>query len=202
VTVLHVGENGRTYERRFDHEEAAHLYYSGQATQTELARRYGVSAHAISLALKRLNPKERAKDNERRRIWMREHRREPCRNGCGRLIWTTRKSRSGLCHPCSAMARATSAREAELCCSRCRAWKPDAAFPWANGKIARRSRHATCRACQAADRQERRVRASVPCKDCGRPRLNAKDSGASARGSNDTGLCLSCYRRSMRKVAA
>jgi hypothetical protein len=139
--------------RRFDHDEAKRLYADGWPLP-RLAQRYGVSYNAVwELCVP--GARERKTEAMRRRY------RQPCPGGCGRLVWTNIKGRSGLCPRCADAARATTARTGELLCARCGEWKQDEAFPHRHAAIVRRGRATECRPCQTASRRERRHKAAA-----------------------------------------
>lgn len=187
-----VAARWRGRPRSFDYDEARRLR-TGGATVAELCERFGVSEHAIRCAI---NETYRLKQNAKGAA-ISERKREPCRGGCGTLVWMHQPGRSGFCIRCSAIERTTTAREDTLQCARCDDWKPDDDFPRRTAAVARRGRAPICRPCETIARQERRERRKIPCEECGAPRLPAGEKGAR---EHDTGLCLSCYRESVRKA--
>lgn len=191
MSLVTYGKNGRVYQRAFDHDEAIALHAADPKTWTlqRLAEHFGVSDSAIDRVV---NPRRRKQMQEHSNRWLHENRREPCKGGCGRLVWTTVKGRSGLCPRCLGLSLATTVRPDSLRCSACHEWKPDAEFPRKRATIARRGRHQECRRCQTITRQRRRLARAIPCVRCGK--LRSYDTGAKARGDSDTGLCLACYR--------
>lgn len=90
-------------------------------------------------------------------------------------------------------------------CGMCKAYKPFDAFAARplrrvlNGETYRLH----CRECDTAARRAYREQRKVPCDNCGKPRLPAIEKiGRKRRGTvKDTGLCLACYRASLRKAA-
>lgn len=193
MSLIYVGKNGRTYERRFDHDEARRLRDEGW-TYGALGKRYGVDASAVWQAVNDYNRWPEVV--ERHNQWMRDNNRELCKGGCGRLVWTLHRDRSGMCPECSGKARSVTARPGELRCSHCKKWKPDDRFPLARQRRgARRGRHSTCRACQAEVRQATRERRKVPCIECGAPCLPPAEKGL-RRG--DSGLCRNCWLDAQR----
>jgi helix-turn-helix resolvase-like protein len=142
--------------RKFDHDEAIRRYANGE-TGVALAEEYGVSTAAVYRVV---NPEIRAymdKDAVERN----RRKREPCRGGCGRLVWRhgrVGRARSGYCPTCNGIQRAESVRPTTLRCSHCREWKRDDAFPRRATANARRGRSHECRVCQTITRRERRQR--------------------------------------------
>jgi hypothetical protein len=137
----------------------------------------------------------RAQRNAYARAWMREHSRKPCLGGCGTLVWTHMKGRTGYCIRClRAREFGHNARADTLRCNRCGEWKPDDGFYRATGHsaIVRRGRKAVCKDCENRRRQEYRDRRRVPCRNCGQPRSHPAENRHSI---HDTGLCQDCYRR-------
>lgn len=135
--------------RAFDWDHARVLYEEHRS-YAAVARLIGVSSTAVRRAL---NPSEQLRMSrlqKKKKRW-----RAPCVAGCGRMA-TVRGGRSGLCMRCSALTRAPSVREGELCCGECRQWKPDGQFPKGKGNISRRGRHAICRLCQPIVRKRHR----------------------------------------------
>jgi hypothetical protein len=183
--------------RKIDYEEALELRGQGW-TPDRLADRYGVTANAVWLMLRRHDHPELAdRDRERHKQWQRDHHRKPCKGGCGALVWTHGKNpvRSGYCARCLAeRLYGKDMRPGELRCTVCRRWKPDEEFHRRAGEAheggLRRGRRGQCRACESEARAERRHRRRVPCARCGRPRSHPDD--LRRPGSKDTGLCLEC----------
>lgn len=144
-------KRARVYQRAFDHDEAIALRESDPETWTyaALAEYFGVSSVAVARVL---DPDRR----ERMAAAALEHargKRKPCKGGCGTLVWTHMKGRSGYCIPCYGKVRAADdVRETELRCTKCREWKPDDEF--ARGKTrGRRGRRTYCRPCDSAARK-------------------------------------------------
>jgi hypothetical protein len=141
----------------------------------------------------------RAQRNAYARAWMREHSRKPCRGGCGALVWTHVKGRTGYCIRCvKERVFRHNVRADTLRCTRCGQWKPDDAFYRVTGRsaIVRRGRKAHCSDCENESRQAYRDRRRVPCRHCGQPRTHPAERGRPDLPSDrDTRLCVECYRR-------
>ena len=140
----------RTYERKFDWDEARRRRAAGE-TAGAIARDLGVSVTAIKRVTE---PEEYKRMNDHVAAYQRSGR---CPD-CG--TQTTRKSasRSSRCPRCSAIHQSTTVRPTELHCSSCDRWLPDEAFPRDSGRIARRGRHRQCTKCQTVARTEWRRR--------------------------------------------
>lgn len=188
VTLTTVSEKrNRVYRRKFDHDEALQRHGAGEPI-ADLARAYGVTYTAVKRVL---DPDYRARHGAAHDRFQASGKCVDCGGPCSR--------RNERCIACSAVARSTSARPGELWCSRCRTWKRDRDFPrHRGGRGVRRGRHTHCRACGTKMRQDYRNRHKVPCARCGQPRLPKSETGGKG---NDTGLCLACYRTSIRKAA-
>jgi hypothetical protein len=145
----------RVYERKFDHDEARKLRAEGWSYR-ELAARFGVSDSAI---LRVCNPQSRAKMEAHSAAWSRRQR-QPCRGGCGRLVWHHgRRIRSGYCPSCLGKLKTRTVRPDTLLCTHCGEWKLDEEFPFGRtANKSRRDRHSFCRGCQAEVRREHRQR--------------------------------------------
>lgn len=165
TNLVYSAKKNRWYERKFDHDKARRLHLQGMAI-AEIARRLGVSATAVDRVT---NPERARQMDEQTKKFMWKHRRKPCKGGCGRLVWTTEKGRTGMCLRCvGKLQTRNEVREGELKCKRCGEWKPDEEFPLAKfqnrkagrvrGGISRRYRHSWCRPCSAAVRREHRQR--------------------------------------------
>jgi hypothetical protein len=188
----------RVYHRSFDWDEARRLREADPKlwTYKRLAEHFGVSESGIQVAVR---PELRERVYASAAAWQRQG---TCPD-CG-----ARTSRVGgvgslRCIPCSAAARVTTVREAELRCSSCGEWKPDEDFPRSKYHACRRHRRRTCTSCGTAARQAYRKRTSIPCTRCGKPRLAPNESVAGWRkraGHRFTGLCLPCYQAT-RKAA-
>ena len=143
----------------------------------------------------------RAKRNAYARVWMREHMRKPCLGGCGALVWTHMKGRTGYCIRCVKEREfGHNVRADTLRCTGCGEWKPDDAFYRATGRSAfvRRGRKSVCRKCENTSRREYRERNKVPCAGgCGTRVLAPNEQAATARsrGVTATGMCHECAMR-------
>lgn len=145
-------KRGRVYQRAFDHEEAQKLRAEGWS-YGRIAEHFGVSDRAVQRVC---DPKVR-EDMERCTSEYHRRQRQPCKGGCGTLVWTHNKSHTGYCNAClKALQAAPDIRPDELRCTKCREWKPDAEFGTHRPVKARRSRCAWCRACEAAARRANR----------------------------------------------
>lgn len=143
-------KRNRIYPRLFDHEEAQRLRAEGW-TYTRLADHFDVSYEAVRRVC---DPKIREKLDRHAREWIARHHRKPCKGGCGVLVWTHHKGRSGYCRACTGLLRSSAdVRPTELRCRFCGEWKPDAEF--GKGKArSRRYRRTECRACGTRIRRE------------------------------------------------
>lgn len=86
--------------RKFDHDEAIRLHAKGMSL-AEIGRRLGASDTSVSRAV---NPdyRERADAKAIERL---RSQRQPCKGGCGKLVWTHTKGhngkpRTGYCTAC------------------------------------------------------------------------------------------------------
>lgn len=183
--------------RRFDHERACELFATGEWTLTALAQRYGVTPTAVKLVV---DPVARARGAARTALWRREGQ---CPS-CG--VQTTRQSKraSRRCRACFSKARRkklklTVDQGLAVTCGHCGEMKPLTEYgPRVSRALAagRAPAGYRCRACDTAARRAYRDSVKVPCRNCGGPCLPQNETGATARGLNPTGLCLTCYRAS------
>lgn len=151
MSVLKYSEKrNRAYVCKFDHDEARVRYAAGE-TQSELARRYGVSRARIrQIVLPEVGERARRESLARMRSGVCER----CGKGCSLY--------SLHCAPCAAVARTTSVRDDELLCFSCREWKADALFPRNRNESYRRGRHSGCTACGTKAKREWRRRTGKP----------------------------------------
>jgi hypothetical protein len=182
----------RVYERKFDWDEAKQRRLAG-ASVRELAAEYGVSTSMVYYAT---NARAYARMRSYGAVWQRDGTCVDCGATCTRRAETR-------CVECATRLRATSVRPSELRCQTCRKWKPDKEFS-RGVRRSRRGRHQNCRSCSTRLRQDYRDRHKIPCSNCGKPRLpkSEKNAGAKRAHLQDSGLCLDCFRESIRKVAA
>jgi hypothetical protein len=179
--------------RKFPHEEAQALYASGEKIAS-IARRYDVTSGAIRRVV---DWRTRARMDAASHAFLRRVSATTCIDCGGPCVKNPYQDRGiGRCRACAAAIRATSVGGVKLRCATCKAWKADNEFgfstvtsPW------RRGRAQTCRTCQTKLRQAYRERHKIPCTSCGQPCLAPNER----RGSRSTGLCLKCYRQSLRK---
>lgn len=151
--VTHSTKRDRIYERAFDHDEARSLREAGWS-YGRLAEHFGVSETAVQRVCK---PALRKRQDEQTKKWIKENRREPCRGGCGRLVWMMSKGRTGLCQACLAeQLAADGVRPEELLCRKCGAWKPDEEFTRQERRT-RRGRRSWCRGCETEARRRHRA---------------------------------------------
>jgi hypothetical protein len=151
--VTHSTKRNRVYDRAFDHDEARELRKQGWS-YGRLAEHFGVSPAAV---MRVLDPATQKRMDEHTRKYAREHLREPCRGGCGRLVWVTDPDRSGYCVSCwRAGESAPNERDNELRCLKCGEWKPDSEFRLSRGRKIRRGRFSWCRPCESRARDEHR----------------------------------------------
>ena len=142
----------RTYERKFDHDEARWRLSLGE-TSGALAREYGVSRTAIY----RISTTEREQRDRRRTTeWIKQG----CCPDCGSPATRHSLDKQLRCRPCAARVAATSVRAGELWCFTCREWKIDDAFPSNKNKRSdiRRHRAGQCRVCQTVAKRAWRKR--------------------------------------------
>jgi hypothetical protein len=178
------------YVRKFDWDEARRRHAAGE-TLAEIARDLGVTPNAVRFAV---NDRARIRAELRASAWQMLG---ACPD-CG-----ARASRNGTdgqhrCTACAAKLKATSVRDRELQCMRCREWKHDNEFPFSRAEPQRRGRHKQCRPCQTEAKRAYRERRKVPCRQCGQPCLPAGEKGARRK---DTGLCHSCWQASRKQAA-
>lgn len=176
--------------RLFDYDEAKRLRADGLTYQA-IADRFGVSNSAVALAV---NDAAREIANERANAWQRRGVCIDCGGQCTRTAGTP----AHRCKTCAALAKATSVREDELQCMKCREWKPDAGFPSNRAESGvRRGRHDQCRPCLTEAKREWRERTRVPCSyGCGR-----LVEGKNRRTPGKPPACFYCAT-SHRRVAA
>ena len=188
--------SARVYERKFDWDEATRRYECGDPIK-EIAADLNVTYTAVYRVV-------RSDVRERMRVtgaaWIMSG---VCEE-CGKP-GVSRNREHPRCEECATKARATSVGDGILQCMSCREWMPDDGFPMNRaGRVLRRGRHYNCRVCLTKQRQDYRERHKIPCVKCGGPRLpqSEKNGGARKHIIRDSGLCLACYQRSRRKVAA
>lgn len=91
---------GQIARRKFDHDEARRRHQAGESI-ADLAREMGVTwagmARVVDARVGRQMDAQCVRNIERRR--------EPCRGGCGRLVWMHTHGRSGYCPRCLAEKR-------------------------------------------------------------------------------------------------
>lgn len=156
MSLVTVSEKrNRTYARAFDHDECKRLRALGWS-YPKLAAYFAVSEAGVARVCD-------AKTRERMDAYTAQYlrdKREPCKGGCGVLVWTHMKNRSGYCPACAAaLIAAPNVRDNELRCTRCGEWKPDEDFYKASGKcLARRGRKTACKSCDNAARRGHRRR--------------------------------------------
>lgn len=137
----------RVYVRKFDWDEARRRHAAGEPLKW-IARDIGVSVAAVWRVV---DERHRARMNARASAFqvIGTGTCVDCGGGCTRY--------RVRCPRCAAIARATTVRETELQCTRCREWKSDDAFPHNRaGSRARRGRHDACRSCQTTIKREYR----------------------------------------------
>lgn len=202
--VNHVPSRGRVYVRRFDHEEAAVRRARGERV-ADLAAEYGVTERAVVLAIRRLNPEARARDNayaKARRAGVCE----VCGGPATRVAARKHDNPDGrcLCHRCRSnerrerlafdeTGRLTSVRCGSLDCANGERWQPPDHFTRGNRhrEVREGGIHEQCRACQTRVRQRYREARKVPCDTCGKPCLPPNEKGR--RGRADRACCRDCY---------
>lgn len=148
----------RVYTRRFDHAEARRRHAAGE-TYAALAREYEVSWEAVRLAC----------DNRalrRNRLRTMELKQSGKCSDCGAQCSLV-GGRVPRCKSCADDRRVTTVRKATLKCVLCKQWKRDDAFNMDTGQPRRRSRHASCVACDTSAKRAWREARRVPCSGCG-----------------------------------
>lgn len=155
-------KRARTYTRKFDYAEAKRMRKRG-LSYGQIARELGVSPTAVQRAV---DPEKRKQMEEKTAAYIRDHRRQPCKGGCGTLVWMNQpdyptkdgvKQRSGFCRACASKNNAKSqVRKGKLLCTSCEAWKMDEEFP-KGGSAVRRDRRHHCTKCETDARQVRRA---------------------------------------------
>lgn len=204
----------RTYERRFDYDEAWRRYQAGERV-ADLAAEYGVTKHAVWRALSLLrDPVKRSAMREANRRW-RTGVCEDCGGPAMRLVGgKAAHNHDGrvLCITCRSIERSESLRfddHGNLTAVRCNTRDCANGEPWQRPENFGRGRrfkamrdggfHQQCRACLTRARQDYRERHKVPCTNCGKPTLPASEKGKRGR---DTGLCITCWHKSPEGLAA
>jgi predicted transcriptional regulator len=182
----------RVYVRKFDWAEAKRLSVGGW-TQKEIAAHFGVTQTAVSLAL---NPLSRHRAALNSAAYQSGGKCEDCGVPCTR--YSKRSGKRQRCRKCWNKAQATSVRDEELRCVRCRRWLPDRCFPRDRVESARRGLHSVCRDCQTVIKREYREARKVPCEDCG-TLVDPPKWGR--RGPDAPPLCLPCWHRRRRRAA-
>ncbi len=154
LRAAHDAEGGskmpRTYERKFDWDEAKRLQ-AGGLNYTQIAERLGVTRSAVYRAL---NDAFRKRQEDGVKRWQSNG---TCPN-CGNRASRTGGIGQHLCMACSHDLMATTVRPDELQCMTCREWKQDTGFPHDRNRRARRQRHNQCRACLTQAKREWRAR--------------------------------------------
>jgi hypothetical protein len=144
--------NSRIYHRKFDHDECRRLRNDEKWTYRQLAEHFAVSDAAIRRVC---DPAARERMDARTSQFLWDHR-EPCKGGCGALVWAHIRGRTGLCPRCDGVRRAADGvRPDTLLCRKCDEWKPDAKFGL-KGPHGRRGCRSTCRECESKTRAEHR----------------------------------------------
>lgn len=142
-------KRNRIYVHKFDHDLAKVMRLEGGLSWTEIARELGVTINAVKRVV---DPEFRARFDASVTAWAKSG---VCVD-CGAQISRNSTRHIERCQDCAAIRlsirNTTSARTRTLRCSRCKAWKPDDAFP--NGDvIGRRLRHEECTACSTERRR-------------------------------------------------
>ncbi len=143
-------KNGRVYCRTVNYQVIRERYAAGE-TVTEIARDIGFSFAGVKRIV---DPAFSAKLYAVSQASLMSG---TCPD-CGKEGTFKHKGVSSRCRDCASRALATSVREGELRCYRCREWKPDAEFPNSSKNKARRGRHKNCRLCNTTLRREHRHR--------------------------------------------
>lgn len=142
----------RTYERKFDWDEARRLRSLGR-TYPWLSEHFGVSISALRHVCV---PREGA--HSRAYTKHRQHTGGICIE-CGGQTSLNHSVGPHRCRPCSNRYRARSTvREDALWCFRCREWKTDDQYCGDRQQAHRRGKSRECRPCATKSRGERRRR--------------------------------------------
>jgi hypothetical protein len=155
ASVAGATARGRTYRRKFDHDDARRRFAEGETAQ-ELAARYGVTTNAVRHAL----------DPDRARRWhttaQANFRAKLACADCGKgMTHRTTRAPDGrvLCVACRGKARRTRfvevAGEIHARCHSCHEVKPLSEYPAGSSfkDVRPNGVHGTCRTCQTEDRR-------------------------------------------------
>lgn len=185
----------RTYERKFDWDEAQRLYDEGVPLEWIASK-----LHVTTTAIRRIVVPGAM---EKMAAYSKQypHGKTHCKN-CGASTNLFSHNRGlGLCKTCAAIERRTTIRETELLCGTCKRWLPDEAFHGgsADNLRARRGRRRDCRDCSNKRRTRYRQTHRIPCKGgCGRT-VSPSDQRANAKSQNrpnfKVGYCGVCNRQ-------
>lgn len=177
--------------RKFDHDECRRLFATGRWTKAALARKYGVTAWAITFAVD-------ARARNRNSLAVAERQSSGICIDCGgrKSHQPYKKGQPNLrCRACDAANKVTSVRDDGLKCFSCGEWKWDTEYPYDRTQNHRRDRHGTCRACHTKHRRAYREKRKVPCSHgCGRMVLHETAHGGPPS-------CHPCAMRAKRVAA-
>jgi hypothetical protein len=203
----------RVYVRKFDHEEAARRIAAGE-TRAALAREYGVSASAITLAVDRLAPAVREEQNEQQRR-SRTTTCDVCGGPAMKLVGSKlahNHDGRNLCGTCRPKERRENVRVSAggtvtaVRCQTCREWCPPSAFQrgWRYRDLREGGFHNQCRACGTVARRAYRNRNKVSCEGgCGRmvegkgrATTSTTKKGRAPKDVDRPYLCKPCWQKS------
>jgi hypothetical protein len=153
VSTFESTKRKRVYVRKFDWNEARRRRDTGES-YSSIARDLGVSVSGVQRAC---NADLRVRMDEAAQRWKMQGACAVCGGPATRV---SLRDTHGRCRDCFNKAQATSVRETELLCFRCKEWKPDEDFPRnkQEGRFLRRGRHNYCRSCNTIERREYRER--------------------------------------------
>jgi hypothetical protein len=208
IRVVHEHTKRGTYVRRFDHDEARRRRDAGESGAA-LAREYGVTPAAIYQATH--DAQQKAHMTAYGAAW-RTTTCEDCGGPAMKLTGSkAHSSKDGaiVCLKCRSVRRRKTLRFSNgvLVAVRCSSRDCATGERWQTpDNFSRGTRfkdvrpggiHKTCRACQTKARTLYRQAHKVPCVQCGQPCLPASERGTRQRHT-PTGLCLGCYRETLR----
>jgi Zn ribbon nucleic-acid-binding protein len=188
----------RIYCRKFNYQEARDRYAAGETIEA-IARDFGVTGNTVRRVV---SPEYAARLQETSRRYTMSG---VCPD-CGKPGTVKRRGVSSRCAECGYAAQRTSVRVdeqgevTEIRCGTCKTWKPPEDYSPCRRKLVIRSHgNRICRDCDTAHRKAYRERNKVPCVRCGKPSFSEKERKRYNRHTTPTGLCLACYRDSLRK---
>lgn len=154
MSMVTISKSGRRHKRAFDHDRARLLRKKWGWTCREIADHFGVSTSAVQRVTNQRTYERMAAQAAQRARDVRE----PCKGGCGRLVWrhgVQGRARTGYCRTCIGPFKTKTVRAKTLLCTTCKRWRLDKMFPKCSGCKARRQRAYECRHCQTESRRTR-----------------------------------------------